>query len=36
MGVDLYQSVERKLEINEKKYPAEKVRGSTKKYTEYE
>lgn len=36
LDVDLYSAVERKLEINEKKYPAEKVRGSAKKYTEYE
>lgn len=36
LNVDLYNAVERKLEINEKKYPAEKVRGSAKKYTEYE
>ena len=35
LGIDLYQAVERKLEINEKKYPAELVRGSAKKYTEY-
>ena len=36
LGVDLYAAVERKIAINEKKYPAEKVRGSAKKYTEYE
>ena len=36
LEIDLYDAVERKLEINEKKYPAEKVRGSAKKYTEYE
>lgn len=36
LDVDLYQAVERKLEINEQKYPAEKVRGSAKKYTEYD
>jgi len=36
LEIDLYDSVERKIEINEKKYPAEKVRGSAKKYTEYE
>ena len=36
LGVDLYDAVERKIAINEKKYPAEKVRGSAKKYTEYE
>lgn len=36
LGVDLYGAVERKIEINDKKYPADKVRGSAKKYTEYE
>jgi NTP pyrophosphatase (non-canonical NTP hydrolase) len=36
LEIDLYDSVERKIAINEKKYPAEKVRGSAKKYTEYE
>ena len=36
LEVDLYEAVERKIAINEKKYPADKVRGSAKKYTEYE
>jgi len=36
LGIDLYRAVERKIAINEKKYPADKVRGSAKKYTEYE
>jgi dCTP diphosphatase len=36
LGIDLYAAVERKIEINERKYPADKVRGSAKKYTEYE
>ena len=36
LEVDLYKAVERKIAINEKKYPAEKVRGSAKKYTEYD
>ena len=36
LGIDLYKAAERKLEINERKYPADKVRGSAKKYTEYE
>lgn len=36
LGIDLYKAAERKLEINAKKYPADKVRGSAKKYTEYE
>lgn len=36
LDIDLYSAVERKIKINEKKYPADKVRGSSKKYTEYE
>ncbi len=36
LGVDLVDAVNRKIEINAKKYPAEKVRGLNKKYTEYE
>ena len=36
LHVDLYTAVERKIAINGKKYPAELVRGSAKKYTEYE
>lgn len=35
LGVDLLQAVEDKIALNERKYPAEKVRGSAKKYTEY-
>jgi dCTP diphosphatase len=34
LGIDLMDAVARKLEINEKKYPVEKARGSTDKYTE--
>jgi NTP pyrophosphatase (non-canonical NTP hydrolase) len=36
LNVDLYEAVERKIAINAQKYPAELVRGSAKKYTEYE
>lgn len=36
LGVDLYEAAERKLAINAHKYPADKVRGSARKYTEYE
>jgi len=36
LGVDLPKVVDEKIKLNEKKYPAEKVRGSSKKYTEYE
>jgi NTP pyrophosphatase (non-canonical NTP hydrolase) len=35
LGIDLFEAVQRKIAINEVKYPAEKVRGSAKKYTEY-
>ena len=35
LGVDLLAAAERKMDINEAKYPADKVRGSAKKYTEY-
>jgi dCTP diphosphatase len=36
LNIDLYRSVERKIAINARKYPADKVRGSARKYTEYE
>ncbi|HJZ84672.1 MAG TPA: nucleotide pyrophosphohydrolase [Polyangia bacterium] len=35
-GIDLAAAVERKISDNERKYPPEKVRGSAKKYDEYE
>jgi len=35
LDIDLAQLVEEKIRINEAKYPADKVRGSAKKYTEY-
>lgn len=35
LGIDLLQAARHKIELNEKKYPSEKVRGSAKKYTEY-
>ena len=35
LGVDLLKAASKKIELNEKKYPADKVRGSSKKYTEY-
>lgn len=34
-NVDIEQAFERKFGENCKKYPSEKVRGSSKKYTEY-
>ncbi len=35
LGVDLAAAAERKIEINEHRYPADRVRGSARKYTEY-
>lgn len=36
LDVNLLKATERKIKINEKKYPVDKVRGSAKKYTEYD
>ena len=36
LGVDLLEAAERKLALNETRYPADKVRGSPKKYSEYD
>lgn len=36
VGVDIGEAIEQKIAKNEAKYPAEKVRGSSKKYNEYE
>ena len=33
-GIDLSQAIQAKLEKNETKYPADKARGTAKKYTE--
>jgi NTP pyrophosphatase (non-canonical NTP hydrolase) len=35
LQIDLLSAVEKKILKNEEKYPADKVRGSSKKYTEY-
>ncbi|PFH20871.1 MULTISPECIES: nucleotide pyrophosphohydrolase [Burkholderia] len=35
MDVDLFQAVLEKMEINRAKYPADKVRGDSRKYSEY-
>jgi dCTP diphosphatase len=35
LNVDLLEAVEEKIKINEEKYPADKVKGQHKKYTEY-
>ena len=36
LDVDLMAAANRKMAINEDKYPVEQVRGSAKKYTDYE
>ena len=35
LGIDLLAAAQQKIEINAKKYPADKVRGSSQKYTEW-
>src|SRR5688500_18898115 len=34
LGIDLLEAIERKMALNEAKYPVEKARGSAAKYTE--
>ncbi len=36
LNLDLIAAAAKKMAINESKYPAERVHGSAKKYTEYE
>ena len=36
LDIDLLDAVDKKIKHNEEKYPADKVKGSAKKYTEYE
>lgn len=35
LDVDILRAVEEKIKLNAEKYPADKVRGSSRKYTEY-
>lgn len=35
LNIDLLSAVDKKITLNEKKYPVERVQGSSKKYTEY-
>jgi len=35
LGIDLIKETYKKIEINEQKYPAQKVKGRANKYTEY-
>lgn len=34
LGIDVIENMHRKIDLNEKKYPVDKARGSSKKYTE--
>lgn len=34
-NINLSQALERKMELNREKYPLEKAKGNSKKYTEY-
>ena len=34
LGVDLLAAAQRKIEVNEQKYPVDKAKGNAKKYTE--
>jgi dCTP diphosphatase len=36
LGVDLLQAADAKIALNERKYPADRVRGDSRKYTEYD
>ena len=36
LGIDLEQAAHEKIQVNEQKYPAERVKGSAKKYHEYD
>lgn len=36
LEIDLVDAAHSKMDINEQKYPADKVRGSSKKYTSYQ
>lgn len=36
LDVDLVQAADQKMKLNERKYPADRVRGDARKYTEYQ
>lgn len=36
LGVDLLRAADDKIGLNEQKYPVERVRGDSRKYTEYD
>lgn len=35
LDIDIMEVMHKKIDANEKKYPVDKVKGSSKKYTEY-
>ena len=35
LGIDLLQAADEKIALNEKKYPADRVRGDARKYSDY-
>jgi NTP pyrophosphatase (non-canonical NTP hydrolase) len=35
LNIDVLDAVQKKIALNESRYPADKVRGSSRKYTEY-
>jgi len=36
LGIDLIAAADAKIELNEQRYPAERVRGDSRKHTEYD
>ena len=35
LGIDILENLNRKIDLNEKKYPVEKAKGNSRKYTEF-
>jgi dCTP diphosphatase len=36
LGIDLIEAANKKVEVNKEKYPVDEVKGSAKKYSEYQ
>jgi len=36
LGIDLLQAADEKMALNEQKYPAQRVRGDSRKYSDYD
>jgi len=36
LGIDLFAATEKKIAVNEQKYPVDKARGNAKKYNEFD